>query len=99
MPLLRPSAANEASAVRDDVKSENLSFTEIAKRVGERWQTLSPEKREPFEAKARAAKEEYLAELARYKKTDQYREHAQYLADFKAKQSSETGTCSIQLHC
>ncbi|KAL8677783.1 MAG: hypothetical protein Q9186_005816 [Xanthomendoza sp. 1 TL-2023] len=75
--------------VRHDLKSENLTFTEIAKRVGEKWQTLSPEEREPFEAEAGSAKEAYLAELAKYKKTDQYREHARYLADFKAKHSSE----------
>ncbi|KAL8999277.1 MAG: hypothetical protein Q9169_001822 [Polycauliona sp. 2 TL-2023] len=75
--------------VRDQLKSENLSFTEIAKRVGERWQTLSPEEREPFEVKAASAKEGYLAEMARYKKTDQFKEHAAYLAEFKAKHSSE----------
>ncbi|KAL8895474.1 MAG: hypothetical protein Q9192_003611 [Flavoplaca navasiana] len=78
-----------SNKVRDELKSENLSFTEIAKRVGERWQTLSPEEREPFEAKAASAKEAYLAELTRYKKTDQFKEHAAYLADFKAKHSSE----------
>ncbi|KAL8658479.1 MAG: hypothetical protein Q9226_000973 [Calogaya cf. arnoldii] len=87
--LLSPSAANEPSEVRDGLKSENLSFTEIAKRVGERWQTLLPEEREPFEAKAASAKEGYLTELARYKKTDQFKEHAVYLADFKAKHPSE----------
>lgn len=90
-PLLSPSAANEPVEVRDELKSENLSFTEIAKRVGERWQTLSPEEREPYEAKAASAKEGYLAELARYKKTARFREHAVYLADFKAKHSSEAG--------
>ncbi|KAI4212664.1 MAG: hypothetical protein LQ349_009332 [Xanthoria aureola] len=88
-PLSSPSAANEPVEVRDELKSENLSFTEIAKRVGERWQTLSPEEREPYEAKAASAKEGYLAELARYKQTARYREHAVYLADFKAKHSSE----------
>ncbi|KAI4285930.1 MAG: hypothetical protein L6R38_000295 [Xanthoria sp. 2 TBL-2021] len=88
-PLLSPSAANEPSEVRDELKSENLSFTEIAKRVGERWQTLSPEGREPFEAKAASAKEGYLTELGRYKKTTRFKEHAVYLADFKAKHFSE----------
>ncbi|KAL8773137.1 MAG: hypothetical protein Q9209_001813 [Squamulea sp. 1 TL-2023] len=82
-------AANGALEVRDDLKSDNLSFTEIAKRVGERWQMLSPEERVPYEGKAASAKEEYLAELAQYKKTQQFREHAQYLVEFKAKHSSE----------
>ncbi|KAL9641026.1 MAG: hypothetical protein Q9204_000379 [Flavoplaca sp. TL-2023a] len=93
------SAANAASEVRDELKSENLSFTEIAKRVGERWQTLSPEEREPFEAKAASAKEAYLAELTRYKKTDQFKEHAAYLADFKAKHSSEGGAFVLARSC
>ncbi|KAL8812052.1 MAG: hypothetical protein Q9200_001318 [Gallowayella weberi] len=79
--------ANKASGVRHDLKSEDLTFTEIAKRVGEKWQTLSPEEREPFEAKAGSAKAGYLAELAQYKRTDHYRKHAQYLSDFKAKHS------------
>ncbi|KAL8674672.1 MAG: hypothetical protein Q9168_000904 [Polycauliona sp. 1 TL-2023] len=88
-PFSSQTAANRTSEVRDELKSENLSFTEIAKRVGERWQTLSPEEREPYELKAASAKEGYLAEMARYKKTAQFREHAAYLADFKAKHSSE----------
>ncbi|KAL8924664.1 MAG: hypothetical protein Q9208_003979 [Pyrenodesmia sp. 3 TL-2023] len=77
--------------VRDDLKPENLSFTVIAKRVGEMWQALEPDEREPFEAQAASAKEEYLAELAKYKETDHYKEYSEYLADFKATHSSKPG--------
>jgi hypothetical protein len=38
--------------IRDELKDLNLSFTEIAKRVGERWQQLNPEGKEPFESQA-----------------------------------------------
>lgn len=71
--------------IREDLRSENLSFTEIAKRVGEKWQVLIPDEKEPYESQASAAKERYNIELAKYKKTSQYREYAVYLADFKAK--------------
>ncbi|KAL9020462.1 MAG: hypothetical protein Q9185_002337 [Variospora sp. 1 TL-2023] len=74
--------------VREDLKSENLSFTEMAKRVGEMWQALASEEREPFEAQAGSAKEEYLAEMAQYRLSSNYKAYAEYLADFKAKHPS-----------
>ncbi|KAL9076044.1 MAG: hypothetical protein Q9157_003794 [Trypethelium eluteriae] len=62
-----------------------LSFAEIAKLVGERWQQLAPEEREPFERKATTAKEKYYSQLAEYKKTSHYKEYQDYVADFRAK--------------
>lgn len=70
------------------MKPRNLSFTEIAKRVGGNWQVLSPDEKEPYETQAARAKERYNAELAKYKKTDSYRDYCQYLVDFKAKHST-----------
>ncbi|KAL8764344.1 MAG: hypothetical protein Q9184_000049 [Pyrenodesmia sp. 2 TL-2023] len=84
-------SADRALEVRDDLKPEHLSFTDIAKRVGEMWQALSPDEREPFEAQAASAKEEYLAELAKYKETDYFKDYSEYLADFKATHSSKAG--------
>lgn len=74
-----------SNKIRDDIKSENLSFTDIAKRVGELWQALTPEEKKPYELQAGSAKEEYMADLAHYKTTDRFREYNQYLVDFKAK--------------
>lgn len=62
-----------------------MSFTEIAKTVGEKWQMLLPEEKEPFEKEAMALKETYFTEMARYKQTENYQEYGRYLADFKAK--------------
>ena len=74
------------------LKGQELSFTEIAKLVGERWQTLSPQSRETCEREAATAKEKYYAELADYKKTPAYARYQQYLADFKVKHSQpQTG--------
>ncbi|KAL8744786.1 MAG: hypothetical protein Q9190_003016 [Brigantiaea leucoxantha] len=71
--------------VREDLKNDKLSFSEIAKRVGEKWQVLSAGEKEPFESQAAAAKGRYLAAVAEYKKTDKYQNYLQYLADFKMK--------------
>ena len=77
------------------MKPDHLSFTAIAKKVGERWQDLTAEEREPFELEASTAKEKYHAEMAEYKTTKSYREYQQYLAEFKAKNFSVSGTRSI----
>ena len=71
---------------------QNLSFTEIAKRVGENWQDLSPEGKEPYESQAATVKERYNAEMAEYKTTASFKEYAQYLTDFKTRNAtSDTG--------
>ncbi|KAJ9655512.1 hypothetical protein H2198_005602, partial [Neophaeococcomyces mojaviensis] len=74
-----------SNKVREEVKHENLSFTDIARLVGERWQKLSPAQKEPFETHAASLKDTYNAQLTEYKKTDAYKDYVQYLADFKAK--------------
>ncbi len=77
-----------SNKMREELKGRNLSFTEIAKLVGENWQNLSPGEKEPYEQQAFSAKEKYNNQLAEYKKTDRYKEYSQYLADFKARHSN-----------
>lgn len=77
--------------MREELKPENLSFTAIAKRGGERWQDISAEEKEPYESEASTAKEKYHAEMAEYKTTKSYREYQEYLAEFKAKHASNAG--------
>ncbi|RMZ89107.1 hypothetical protein DV736_g3668, partial [Chaetothyriales sp. CBS 134916] len=76
-----------SNKVREEVKDQALSFTQIAKLVGERWQKLDAADKEPYEAQANAAKERYSIQFSTYKKTDAYKEYGQYLAEFKAKHS------------
>lgn len=64
---------------------QRLSFTDIAKRVGEKWQMLAPEVKAPYEAQAASYKERYHADMLEYKTTAEYQAFAQYLDDFKAK--------------
>ncbi|SPO00808.1 uncharacterized protein DNG_03556 [Cephalotrichum gorgonifer] len=71
---------------REELKGQSLSFTEIAKIVGENWQHISQEEREKFERRAQRAKDQYRRELAEYKKTAEYEQYSQYLQDFKKQQ-------------
>ncbi|KAL2165163.1 hypothetical protein VTH06DRAFT_459 [Thermothelomyces fergusii] len=77
-----------SNKMREELKGRNLSFTEIAKLVGENWQNLTAAEKEPYEAQAQAIKEKYLADLAEYKKTPQYSQYQAYLREFKAKHGS-----------
>lgn len=75
--------------MREDLKSQNLTFTEIAKLVGENWQNLAAPEKEAYESQANAAKEKYHRDLLEYKKTPEYRKYAQYLQEFKEKQARQ----------
>ncbi|TGZ79308.1 hypothetical protein EX30DRAFT_110673 [Ascodesmis nigricans] len=81
-----------ANSVRDELKGQNLSFTDIAKLVGERWKVLPPEDKESYEIRASVAKDKYNLEFEEYKKTDKYQEYMRYLADFKAKANKDNKT-------
>lgn len=77
--------------IREELRRQNLSFTEIAKRVGESWQVLLAEEKELYESQASSAKEKYHGEMAEYKKNDEYREYSKYLTDFKIKNAAVSG--------
>lgn len=74
-----------SNKIREETKGESLSFTEIAKLVGDKWQKLDPAEKERYEAQAAAAKDRYTLQLSAYKKTDAYKDYMNYLADFRAK--------------
>ncbi|KAI5783532.1 hypothetical protein EDC01DRAFT_209581 [Geopyxis carbonaria] len=78
-----------ANRVRDELKGQNLSFTDIAKLVGERWKILAPEDKESYEFQASVAKDKYNSEFEEYKKTSHYKEYMRYLADFKLKTNKD----------
>ncbi|RVD83545.1 uncharacterized protein DFL_007930 [Arthrobotrys flagrans] len=85
-----------ANNVREELKGQNLSFTEIARLVGERWKVLPPEQKEEYEYRAGVMKDRYNQELAAYKKTDQFKEYSQYLLEFKSKEAAkEAGEASF----
>jgi hypothetical protein len=76
--------------MREDLKGRNLTFTEIAKLVGEHWQNLSPPEKEPFESQAQAAKDKYNNDMTEYRKTPEHKRYMVYLQEFKAKYSHQS---------
>ena len=75
--------------MRELLKPQSLSFTEIAKRVGEQWQSLDPHVKGQYESRAASAKEKYRADIAQYKTTDHYREYNEYLHAFNLKNADD----------
>ena len=84
---------------REELKSQNLSFTSIAKLVGERWQALAARQKEPFETQATSLKDTYNTELAKYRRTSGYKDYVEYLADFKAKNANPSTGMESSMSC
>ncbi|KAI1253075.1 hypothetical protein MGN70_005283 [Eutypa lata] len=78
-----------SNKMREDLKGRNLTFTEIAKLVGENWQNLTRAEKEPFETQAQEAKENYNRDLTEYKKTESYRKYNEYLHEFRKRQAAQ----------
>ncbi|RLM99672.1 FACT complex subunit SSRP1-B-like [Panicum miliaceum] len=58
-----------SKAERANIKNSNpeLTTTEIAKKLGERWQKMTAEERQPYVAQSRADKQRYEQESAAYR--------------------------------
>lgn len=74
-----------ANKAREDLRAENLSFVDLAKIAGQRWQALAPSDKDSWNGNASNAKKAYDAELARYRETDEYKRYSDYLAEFNSK--------------
>ncbi len=63
-----------ANQNRDIVRSENpeITFGQVGKVLGERWKSLTPEDKKPYESKAEADKKRYENEKAQYLANKQY---------------------------
>jgi hypothetical protein len=62
-----------------------LTFAEIAKVVGGRWQVLPAEAQETYRRQANDAKEKYHSKMIEYKKSPEYDAYQKYLEEFKTK--------------
>ncbi|KAJ9624438.1 hypothetical protein H2203_005173 [Taxawa tesnikishii (nom. ined.)] len=80
-----------SNLMREKLRGQELSFTEIAKIVGECWQESSQSEKEPCEKEAQSLKEKYYANLAEYKKTLQYARYQEYVVEFRAKHNPDGG--------
>ena len=74
---------------RDILKDKCLSFTELSRQVGERWQALSAEQREYWKGKAAGPWEKFKADTAEYQKTEEFKEYQKYLDEFKTAQAAK----------
>ncbi|KAF1838467.1 hypothetical protein BDW02DRAFT_594716 [Decorospora gaudefroyi] len=79
---------NFADQLRTNPAISQLSFVDIAREVGRRWQHLPPEKKGVWESNAARAMQEYEAQMDEYKKTENWRKYQAYLNDFKMQQST-----------
>lgn len=86
---------NFADHLRTNPTISSLSFVDIAKEVGRRWQDLPLEEKRMWENQAARANHEYEVQMEEYKKTDLYRNYQLYLEAFKAQQAqAKTGNRS-----
>ncbi|CAO3662636.1 unnamed protein product [Rhizopus stolonifer] len=89
-PVKPPSAyVTFSNSARAQLKDRNLSFSEVAKIVGDRWRNLEPREKQLYELTAIEAKDKYVISLSKYKNTQEYKDYQAYLADFKNKQEEE----------
>jgi len=79
---------NFADQLRTDPNVSQLSFVNIAREVGRRWQELPAEQKRVWESNAARAMQEFEAQMDNYKKTDNWRRYQAYLNDFRAQQAA-----------
>jgi hypothetical protein len=82
------SDVNFSDQLRTDLEVSQLSFVDIAREVGRRWQGLPAEQKHVWEINAALAMQEFKAQTDGYKTTDNWRKHQAYLNDFKAQRST-----------
>ncbi|KAH9875665.1 hypothetical protein IAQ61_003129 [Plenodomus lingam] len=79
---------NFADQLRLDPAVGQLSFVNIAREVGRRWQELPAEQKRVWESNAARAMQEFEAQMDEYKKTDNWRNYQIYLNDFRTQQTA-----------
>ncbi|KAI8930850.1 hypothetical protein NX059_011869 [Plenodomus lindquistii] len=79
---------NFADQLRLDPTVSQLSFVNIAREVGRRWQELPAEQKRVWESNAARAMQEFEAQMDEYKKTDNWRRYQIYLNDFRTQQAT-----------
>ncbi|KAG9185114.1 hypothetical protein G6011_07658 [Alternaria panax] len=79
---------NFADQLRTDPEVSQLSFVDIAREVGRRWQELPAERKRIWESNAARAMQEFEAQMDEYKKTDNWRKYQAYLNEFRTQQTT-----------
>ncbi|KAL0079244.1 hypothetical protein J3Q64DRAFT_1259000 [Phycomyces blakesleeanus] len=84
---LKPSSAYVmfSNDVRAELRSRNMTFTELAKLVGDRWKNLNHDEKQRYETNAMVARKQYQIRLEDYQRTTEFKQYQEYIRDFKAK--------------
>ncbi|KAL8732877.1 MAG: hypothetical protein Q9166_002478 [cf. Caloplaca sp. 2 TL-2023] len=77
-----------SNAVREELKEQNMSFSETSRVAGDRWQSLPQEIKEKWKQKASSDWEKYKADREEYQGTKSHHDYQAYLEDFNASQQS-----------
>jgi hypothetical protein len=72
-----------ADQLRQDPSVMSMSFVEIAKEVGWRWQKMEPGVKQKFELDAAQEMQDYEDQMRAYKQTPVHREYQEYLDRFR----------------
>jgi hypothetical protein len=83
------------NSLRQQLDVAHLSFVEISKLVGERWQRLSPEERVIWTSTAAEQKSRYLTELAEYQQSKEYQHYQDSLRIAETKQEKRALTGEV----
>ena len=70
---------------RNEGNYGSWSFADTARHIGNLWRNMPSERKEHYHAQSTAAKAAYTNRMAEYKKSREYEQHQQYLADWKVK--------------
>ncbi|KAH5132671.1 hypothetical protein HBI73_084470 [Parastagonospora nodorum] len=89
---------NFADQLRTDPQVSQLSFVDIAREVGRRWQDLPTEQKRVWESNAARAMQEFESQMDEYKKTDNWRKYQIYLNEFKSHQSQSQSSTGKRPH-
>ncbi|MBW0529358.1 hypothetical protein O181_069073 [Austropuccinia psidii MF-1] len=88
-----------SNTIREQLKGQQISFTEIARLVGDRWKNLDQTTKESFERRATEEKAHWSRLMTAYKTTHEHEQYRRYLVQFKEAQSRRSAISERNATC
>ena len=87
----RPYSAyvNFSNHTRERLKDQNLTFIEVSRIVGARWQTLPRTEKDAWKRQASKLLRDYKVALAKYQLSESHQRHKEYVGKFKRAQAAK----------
>merc|ERR1719204_2945640 len=75
------------ASVREEVAEQhpNYSITDVAKKLGKMWKSVTDKEKEQYISQANALKAAYVKKMEKYKASSSYKKHQKALAEYKEK--------------